>query len=193
MTWIESRADACHARMLRCNGCSESRIWSRIESLSANRDCGVHVALPGRARHEPSRTANRLAAIAQRQRVLRSQQISGRDQRIGRSGQMLGRTRPSCLAGSVAAPQAPRKLPGQLRARRACPSCTSACSAECRGTRAVAGHVPAALLERPQDEVALEGVGRILEQAVAGVGPAARAGRSGTRAAGPLRRCSPCR
>ena len=56
-----------------------------------------------------------------------------------------------------------------------------------------AGDVPAALLERSQDEVALERVGRVLEQAVGRASPAARAGRSGTRAADPLRRCIPCR
>ena len=50
-----------------------------------------------------------------------------------------------------------------------------------------AGHVPAALLERAQDEVALEGVRRLLEQAVAAACPAARAARSETRAAGPRR------
>ena len=53
--------------------------------------------------------------------------------------------------------------------------------------------VPAAFLERAKNEVPLERVGRVLEQAVGARCPAARAARSGTRAAGPLPRCSPCR
>ena len=124
-----------------------------------------------------------------RARVTRSGLCSvAANQRISRGGQSIGRSRPSYWPRH----QAPRRRFGELthvelvhlvlqRAQRNSQVLSRA------------GHVPAALLQRAQDEVALEGIGGFLEQVVAARALAARAGRNGIRAAGPLPRCSPCR